>query len=135
MNYTFTDGADWIDPAEVQQLLKTTYWANQRSIETIRASMRHSSCHGVYPEGESKLIGFARVITDYATTYYLCDVIIDPAYRHQGLGKALVSHVVSLPEFAPLRGLLLTRDAHGLYAHFGFERADGRAMVKAPDHA
>ena len=133
MNYTFIDGADQIDPEEVQRLLKTTYWAANRSLETIKASMRHSSCHGVFPEGENRLIGFARVITDYATTYYLCDVIIDPAYRHQGLGKALVSHVVS--QFATLRGLLLTRDAHGLYAHFGFERADGRAMVKAPDRS
>ena len=75
-------------------------------------------------------MGFARVITDYATTYYLCDVIIDADYRGRGLGTALISHIESRPEYAGLRGLLLTRDAHGLYAKFGFETVSGRAMVK-----
>ena len=51
-------------------------------------------------DDEKKLVGFARVISDYATTYYLCDVIIDEAYRHQGLGKALVSYIESRPDWA-----------------------------------
>jgi ribosomal protein S18 acetylase RimI-like enzyme len=52
----------------------------------------------VYLEDEKKLIGFARVISDYATTYYLCDVIIDTAYQNKGFGTALVSYIESLPE-------------------------------------
>ena len=132
MNYRIVSGADGMDAAQVAALLKTTYWANQRTLETIEASMRNSSCYGVYLDGEKKLAGFARVISDHATTFYLCDVVIDPAYRHIGLGKALVSHIVSLPEYAGLRGLLLTKDAHGLYEKFGFETVNGRAMVKAP---
>ena len=131
MNYRIIDGADGMDSAEVAALLKTTYWANTRSLETIEKSMRNSSCYGVYLDEEKKLIGFARVISDDATTYYLCDVVIDPAYRGRGLGKALVSHIVSLPEYAGLRGLLLTKDAHGLYEKFGFEAVNGRAMIKA----
>lgn len=132
MSFRIVSGADGIDAAQVAALLKTTYWANQRSLETIEASMRNSSCFGIYPDGEKKLAGFARVISDFATTYYLCDVVIDPAYRGRGFGKALVSHIVSLPEYAGLRGLLLTKDAHGLYEKFGFETVNGRAMVKAP---
>ena len=131
MNYRIIDGADGIDSQEVAALLKTTYWANKRSLETIEKTMRNSSCYGVYLDGEKKLIGFARVISDDATTYYLCDVVIDPAYRGRGFGKALVSHIVSLPEYAGLRGLLLTKDAHGLYEQFGFETVNGRAMIKA----
>ena len=131
MNYRIIDGADGMDSAEVAALLKTTYWANKRSLETIEKSMRNSSCYGVYLDEEKKLIGFARVISDDATTYYLCDVVIDPAYRGRGFGKALVSHIVSLPEYAGLRGLLLTKDAHGLYEKFGFEAVNGRAMIKA----
>ena len=115
MNYRIIDGADGMDSAEVAALLKTTYWANKRSLETIEKSMRNSSCYGVYLDEEQKLIGFARVISDGATTYYLCDVVIDAAYRGKGLGKALISHIVSRPEYAGLRGLLLTKDAHGLY--------------------
>ena len=131
MNYRIINGADEMNILEVAALLKTTYWANKRSLETIEKSMRNSSCYGVYLDEGKKLVGFARVISDDATTYYLCDVVIDPAYRGRGLGKALVSHIVSLPEYAGLRGLLLTKDAHGLYEQFGFETVNGRAMIKA----
>ena len=131
MNYRIIDGADGMDSAEVAALLKTTYWANKRSLETIEKSMRNSSCYGVYLDEGKKLVGFARVISDDATTYYLCDVVIDAAYRGKGLGKALISHIVSRPEYAGLRGLLLTKDAHGLYEQFGFETVNGRAMIKA----
>ncbi len=135
MEYRIVEGADRIRPEEVERLLKTTYWAGKRSLEQIEASMRNSCCYGVFPAEENRLIGFARVITDHATAYYLCDVIIDGAYRRQGLGKALVSHIVSLPEYASLRGFLFTRDAHGLYEKFGFETVNGRAMIKSPDRA
>ena len=133
MDYRIVDGADRIDSGDVAALLKTTYWANKRSMETIEKSMRNSACYGIYSDGEKKLVGFARVISDYATTYYLCDVIVDEAYRGRGLGKALVSHIVSLPEYAGLRGLLLTKDAHGLYKQYGFETVNGRAMFKSPE--
>ena len=132
MNYSIIENEDRISVSEVERLLKTTYWASHRTAETIGKSMRNSACFGVWSEEEQKLIGFARVISDYATTWYLCDVVIDSAYRHQGLGKALVSHVASSPAFAGLRGLLLTRDAHSLYSRVGFESAEGRAMVRAP---
>ncbi len=132
INYRIIEGADRINVDEAVRLLKTTYWANRRSKEQIRKSMENSSCYGICLNDAQKLVGFARVISDFATTYYLADVIIDPAYRHRGLGKALVSHIVSLPQYAGLRGILLTKDAHGLYEKYGFETADGRAMVKAP---
>ena len=132
MNYRMIEGADAIDVREVSALLKTSYWANQRSDETIEKSMRNSSCFGIYSDDEKKLIGFIRVISDFATTFYLCDLIIDPVHRRQGLGKALVSHVLSKPEYKGLRGLLMTGDAHGLYEKFGFERVSGKAMEKRP---
>ncbi len=130
MHYKILEGAENIRLDDVVRLLRTTYWAGQRPVEKIEASMRHSACYGVWLEDEEKLAGFARVISDYATTYYLCDVIIDEAYRGRGLGTALIGHIESRPEYAGLRGLLFTRDAHGLYAKFGFEPVSGRAMVK-----
>ena len=133
MNCRIIEGADQINTDEVVKLLRTTYWANKRSKEQIRKSMDNSVCYGVYLDDEQKLIGFARVISDFATTWYLADVIIDPAYRHMGFGKILVSHIVSQPEYAGLRGFLFTRDAHGLYEKYGFKTVDGRAMVKSPD--
>ncbi len=71
-------------------------------------------------------------MSDYATTWYLCDVVIAPGYQHQGYGKALISHIVVQPEFKHLRGFLITRDAHGFYETFGFETVNDRVMVKAP---
>lgn len=133
MDYRIIEGMDQISIDEVARLLRTTYWANMRDADQIKKSMQHSSCYGILNDSDKKLIGFARIISDYATTYYLCDVVIDPEYRHQGLGKALISHIVSLPEYRELRGLLLTRDAHGLYGKFGFETVNERAMIKAPD--
>ena len=130
MNYRIIEGADRISVVEVERLLKTTYWAGQRPVEKIEKSMRHSDCYGIYVDGEPNLVGFARVITDYATTYYLADVIIDESQRGNGLGKTLVSYILARPKYAGLRGILVTKDAHGLYEKYGFERQDGRFMSK-----
>ena len=132
MDYQITSDPAELPLAEVERLLKETYWAGRRSSEKIERSMRHSDCYGLRVDGEAQLVGFARVITDYATTYYLCDVVIDPGYRGRGLGKALLAHIESRPEYAGLRGLLVTRDAHGLYRKFGYEVVENRAMAKPP---
>ena len=132
MNFRIVDSSAEINTDDIVRLLKMTYWAEKRSRETIEKSVRNSSCYGIYADETKKLVGFARVISDYATTYYLCDVIIDPAFQHKGLGTALVSYIVSKPELSGLRGFLITKNAHDLYRKFGFEVIDGRVMVKAP---
>ena len=128
MNYRIIDGAEQMDLSEIVRLLHMTYWACDRSGAQIEASVKNADCYGVFLDDEKKLVGFARVITDHATTYYLCDVIIDPAYQGRGLGTALVSHIEAA--YAGLRGILITRDAHDLYRKFGYEVLNDRAMVK-----
>ena len=132
MNYRIVDGSDKMKFEDIVRLLRMTYWADKRPIEIIEKSVRNSSCYGVYLEdaGNCKLVGFARVISDYATVYYLCDVIIDTEYQHRGLGTALISYIDSLPEFSGLRGFLITTNAHGLYRKFGYEVVNDRVMVK-----
>ena len=73
MKYRILEGREKIDIQDIIRLLKTTYWAAGRSNEQIEKSVLNSSCYGVYLEDERKLVGFGRVISDYATTYYLCD--------------------------------------------------------------
>ncbi len=131
MKYSIIDGSGKMNIDEVIPLLRMTYWADQRPVEQIEKSMKNSSCYGIRLDDDKKLVGFARVISDYATTYYLCDVIIDTNYQHKGLGTALVSYIESLPEYTGLRGILITRDAHDLYRKFGYEVLNGRVMVKA----
>ena len=134
MDFRIVEGTEQISTEEAAELLKTTYWAGNRPAEKIRKSMQHSVCYGIRSETNEKLIGFARVMTDYATTYYLCDVVIDPEYRHRGLGKMLIAHITAQLEYAGLRGFLMTRDAHGLYAQYGFVPVQGRAMERAPQN-
>ena len=130
MKYRILDGRDKMNLSDVIRLLRSTYWADKRSDEQIEKSMQNSSCYGIYLEDEEKLAGFARVISDYATTYYLCDVVIDTEYQNNGLGTALVEYIESLPVYEGMRGILITRDAHSLYRKFGYEVLDGRVMVK-----
>lgn len=115
-----------------EYLSRRSYWAEGRSLEVVRRSIEHSLCFGVY-RGE-KQVGFARVVTDYATFGWLCDVFILESHRGRGLGKRLVERVAEEPD---LRGLaifvLATRDAHRLYReHGGFELLDSpeRWMIK-----
>ena len=133
MNYRIVDDLDKMKLEDIVRLLRMTYWADKRPVEIIEKSVRNSSCYGLYLEDADKLVGFARVISDYATAYYLCDVIIDTEYQHKGLGTALVSYINSLPEFSGLRGFLITRDAHSLYRKFGYEVVNERVMLKEPD--
>ena len=132
MDYEIIEGCESLALDEVTRLLKQTYWANRRTPEQIEASMRHSVCYGVRRAEDGYLVGFARVITDWATTYYLCDVVIDEAFRGQGLGTALVAHITAQDAYAGLRGFLVTESAHGLYQKFGFNVVDGRFMVRPP---
>ena len=133
MNYRIVDDLDKMKLEDIVRLLRMTYWADKRPIEKIEKSVRNSSCYGLYLEDADKLVGFARVISDHATAYYLCDVIIDTEYQHKGLGTALVSYINSLPDFSGLRGFLITRNAHSLYRKFGYEVVNERVMLKEPD--
>ena len=132
MNYRIVDGSDKMKTEDIIRLLRMTYWADTRPVETIEKSVHNSSCYGVYIDGVDKLVGFARVISDYATAYYLCDVIIDKEYQRKGLGTALVSHILSLPEYSGLLGILKTSNAHSLYIKFGFEVLNEKVMVRSP---
>lgn len=133
MKYKIVTGSEYLKIKDVERLIRMTYWAGNRPLEQIEVSMKNSSCFGIFLEETDTLVGFARVISDYATTYYLCDVIIDPKFRNKGMGSALVSHITSLPELSGLRGILITRDAHSLYRKFGFEVFNDRVMIKAPE--
>jgi len=114
----------------IHKFLSTTYWANKRPIERIDRSIETSLCYGVYHG--NRQIGFARIITDWATTYLLCDVVIDDEHRGKGIGKKLVETIIQSEELKGLSGYLGTADAHGLYEQFGFVKDAERFMVRRP---
>ena len=132
MDCRIVEGAENMRVEDVARLLRTTYWADKRPVETIEKAMRNSACFGLCLPDSGELAAFARVISDLATTFYLCDVVVDPACRGRGLGKALLGHILSRPEYMGLRGFLITRDAHGFYRPFGFETVNDRVMIRPP---
>ena len=106
--------------------LSRSYWAAGRPREVVARSLQHSLCFGLY-HGEAQ-VGLARVVTDYATFAWLCDVFIQEPHRGRGLGVWLIETVVAHPELQGLRRFLLaTRDAHELYRKHGF------APLSAPE--
>jgi GNAT superfamily N-acetyltransferase len=86
----------------------------------VERGIENSLCFGVLCAGQQ--VGFARVITDKATFAYLADVYIIPEHRGKGLSRRLIEQIIQYPDLQGLRRVLLaTRDAHALYAKFGFK--------------
>lgn len=108
-----------LDVEAIYNFLTGCYWAKGIPRETVVRSIKNSLCFGVYCQGQQA--GFARVISDFATYAYIGDVFVLEPYRGRGLGKWLMECVVAHPALQGLRRwALVTRDAHGLYAQFGF---------------
>jgi N-acetylglutamate synthase-like GNAT family acetyltransferase len=109
-----------LDVDVIHRFLARSYWAEGIPRETVMRSIENSLCFGVYDN--PKQIGFARVISDFATYAYVADVFILEPYRERGLGKELMASIMAHPDLQGLRRWSLgTRDAQGLYAQFGFK--------------
>jgi GNAT superfamily N-acetyltransferase len=110
-----------LDRALIHEFLsQRSYWAHGLPVEVMNRSIEHSLCFGVYRS--AKQVGFARMVTDFATFAWLADVFIVEAERGRGLGKKLVPAVLAHPDLQGLRRIMLgTRDAHQLYGKYGFE--------------
>lgn len=128
--YFISTDQSLLDVEFIVRSLQSTYWAADRSRETIVASLAASICIGIYESDSRAQVGFARIVTDGVTFSWLCDVFIAPAHRARGLGKRLVAEVVAHPRVAGTRIYLGTKDAHGLYERFGFQRWE--MMRRAP---
>jgi GNAT superfamily N-acetyltransferase len=109
-----------LDVARIHRWLsEESYWANGIPRAILERAIENSLCFGIYDGGEQ--IAFARVISDYATYAYLCDVFVAASHRGRGVGKELMRAVREHPSLQGLRRWgLATRDAHGLYEQFGF---------------
>ena len=130
--YKFSDKKNLILIDKVCELLGNSYWANNRKKEITIKAIENSLCIGIYLKEE--MVGFARIVTDYATMYWLCDVIIDEKHRKNGLGKKLIEVITNMKELDGMFGLLATRDAHGLYEKYGFKKVGEKYMRKDSDY-
>jgi len=120
-------GGEWVvstdrarlDRDLIHRILAHSYWAEGVPRQVVERSLENSLCFGVFEDGVQ--IGFARVITDYATYAYLADVFILETHRSRGAARFLMECILRHPQLQNLRRwTLVTRDAHALYAKFGF---------------
>src|SRR6185369_1130562 len=119
MSFEVSTDPSRIDIALVHEFLSSSYWAKGRPREVVQRSIEHSLCFGVYENG--KQIAFARLVTDRAVFAYLADVFVVPEHRGRGVARVLLDAIFEHPEVKGLRLIRLgTRDAHGLYAKYGF---------------
>jgi GNAT superfamily N-acetyltransferase len=108
-----------LDLDMIHGFLTQCYWAKGIPRDVVARSIQHSLCFGIY-DG-TKQLGFARVISDYATYAYIGDVFVLEEHRGNGLGKWMMQCIMEHPCLQGLRRWsLATQDAHGLYQQFGF---------------
>lgn len=125
--YISTDKSELDVLAIHRYLCYQSYWAKNIPVEIVQKSIEGSYCFGLYTTENdvASQVGFARVITDFATFAYLADVFVLEAYRGRGLSKWMMKTIMECPDLQGLRRwLLATMDAHGLYRQFGFSALD-----------
>jgi len=122
IDYKISTDRNKLDITAIHDFLTNrSYWAKGRSFETVKRSVDNSLCFGMY-DSQDRLIGFARVVTDYAIFGYIMDVFILEDFRNQGLGKKLMDYIMQHPDLRGLQRIMLaTKDAHGLYEKYGFK--------------
>lgn len=107
----------------IYSFLSTSYWSPNIPLETVKRAAEHSLTFGIYKHEIQ--VGYARIISNFATFAYLADVFVLESERGKGISKWLMECITQLPDLQGLRRwMLATRDAHGLYAQFGFTPLD-----------
>lgn len=115
--YSVRKGVEAMDKGRVVELLHSTYWAKDRNSDEILQAMENSIPYGIYRQ-DGYMVGYARIISDLTTTFYLMDVVVDETYRGLGLGRMLMDAVME--DVGHLHGMLHTEDVQGLYRKYGF---------------
>ncbi|MFZ4574631.1 MAG: GNAT family N-acetyltransferase [Phycisphaerales bacterium] len=105
----------------VWNLLRRTYWSPDVRREVVERAISNSVVVGAFVRGSGEQVGFARAVTDRATFAWLCDVIVVDQWRRKGIASAMVQNLIAHPDLQTLRRwCLATKDAHSVYARFGF---------------
>jgi GNAT superfamily N-acetyltransferase len=123
--YRITEDKTMLSVDVIKNFLNNhSYWGKNRTREQIISAIENSMCFGMFVNNSQ--IGFARVVTDYTTMYYLADVFVVPEHQRKGYGRKLIEHIVEHPKLKKLLGILFTQSAHNLYEEYGFSSRDKR---------
>ena len=133
--YELSDDQARIDAAAAHAYLTRSYWSPGIPLATVERAIANSLCVAVFHAGEQ--VAMARLLTDFATHAYLADVYVLEDHRGKGLSKAMLAHLQGRSDLQGLRRwMLFTRDAHSLYARFGWEplsHPERAMLIEFPD--
>jgi GNAT superfamily N-acetyltransferase len=111
-----------LQPEVIHAFLTASYWSPGISRDIVDTAISNSLTVGAFDQGGTQ-IGFARLVTDFATFGYLADVFVTEKHRGKGIASQMTNAILERPEVKRLRRIMLaTRDAHGIYERAGFER-------------
>lgn len=77
------------DTEALQNLYHSVGWSSSEPIELLHKAVAQSGWVATAWDGE-RLVGLARVLTDGVSVVYFQDLLVHPAYHHQGVGKQLL---------------------------------------------
>lgn len=125
-NFILSSNKEKLQPLRIHNFLSThAYWCLGIPLDVVKKAIQGSICLGLFTtinDQNEIQIGFARIVTDNATFAWLCDVYVEPDFRRRGLSKWMIERLMTTPDLKNLRRICLaTKDAHSLYAKFGFE--------------
>ncbi len=132
--YLVTTDPTRIDAVQIHAMLRSAYWSEGIRFDVVQRALTNSLVVVAIEEATGKTAAVARLVTDYATFAWLCDVFVKPEHRGKGLSKRMLTMLESDERLKTLRRwCLATRDAHGLYEHFGYTPVTpGAWMEKKP---
>jgi ribosomal protein S18 acetylase RimI-like enzyme len=124
---------DRIDADRDEQLLELfqgAWWTAQRSPEAIRRMLEGSEVV-VGLVMSSRLVAFARAVTDGAFLAVVLDVIVDVRYRGMGLGARLMDELLRRPELTGVESIELVCQPEliAFYRRWGFTDEVGRSLL------
>ncbi|WP_041580495.1 GNAT family N-acetyltransferase [Bacillus sp. 1NLA3E] len=110
--------------AILYQSLRLRTGMGTKNLSKIEIALEHS-LFIVSLWDHDKLIGFGRIIGDEGITYVVSDIMVDPDYQRNGLGKVIMREIDSYlnkntDEYAYVL-LIANKPADRLYSQFGFD--------------
>lgn len=125
-NYYISTEKHLLNIEKIWSLLKECFWSKNIPIEYIDRFIEFSLCFGVYKLNDNQLVGFGRVISDYTTYAYICDIVVDSNHRGKGIANALIREIMSHNDLQGLKtwSLRTTEEARNIYMKNEFKLAD-----------
>lgn len=120
---------------QLHRLIQQQWWGGRRSLEDVKLMVENTSLMiGLVALSTGRLVGFCRMLTDFAFRATVYDVMVAEEFQGHGLGKRLMDTLLSHPKLQRVSYIYLACEPHlcAFYERWGFTTYEGRAewMIK-----